>query len=385
MNTYRVIGTGALAACLALATGCSAAVESPSTTGGAARACPNSAAADALRSATAPYAADSLDLPALTHPNPLRHATVSYIASGLSFPFSQEVLAGVKSGTSAAGATVSVSDSGGDPAKAGSLIDQAVSGNARVILLQGTDPVAVSASIRNAKNHDIPLVSVAALNPGAVPAELQAIGVSAIAAAPSDVGTRQADFVAANSGCAAHVLFVGSSTFPTSNADEVQFTSRLARMCPDCKTSTLDSPIAQWPTQLGPQVNAVLLRNPDISYVVTVVDDMFTSVKPALQSLAGRQVKLVGNNAVAATMQVLKGGLSDPVAATVGTPLRWMGWAAVDQAQRVVAGEPAVAHEPVANRTFVHSNVKSLDLANPETWYGTFDYQRAYRTLWGIS
>jgi len=347
-------------------------------------ACVGPEADDALAADTAAATQASLNLEPLSTANPLEGKKVSYIAAGLSFPFSQDVLAGVEEATKAAGADLDVSDSGGDVAKAASQIDQAVSGGADAILLQGVDPNAVSASMRNANANDVSVVAVASLDPGPVPANLATNGLSAIVGSVNDISDRQANFIAADSGCDAEVVYVGSSTFPSNDASIQQFQDRMSQICPECKVSVLDSPLSQWSNQLGPQVRAFLQKNPDTTYVVTVVDDMFTSITPAIQSIPG-DVRLVGNNALVGTIQQLQESSgSKGVAATVGSALGWMGWAAVDQAQRIAAGDAAVDLEPIPNRTFTLSNAQELDVSDPNSWYGSVDYQGYYTDLWQV-
>jgi ribose transport system substrate-binding protein len=376
-----------LASATVLLAGCAKATDQNTSDGVASgsSSCVGDAASSSLAADMAPVQGSHLSLPPLSKPNPLHGQHVTYIAAGLSFPFSQDVLAGVKEAANQSGADLSVADSGGDVAKAASLMDQAVSSGSKAILLQGVDPSAVSASMRNAKDHGVSVIAVASLNPGPVPANLAADGLSGIAGSVNDLSRRQANFVAADSGCKADVVYVGSSTFP-SNADGIsQFKGRLAKVCPQCHVDVLDSPLSEWSSQLGPQVRAYLQKNPNTGYVVTVVDDMFTSISPAIQQLPGH-VKLVGANALVGTIQDLQSKSSTSgVAATIGTALGWMGWAAMDQAQRVAGGDKAVDEEPVPNRTFTRSNVAGLDPKDPDSWYGSTDYQSLYEQLWHTS
>lgn len=383
MKVSPTKGVAALVLAVAIPlTACSTATEADETPRSSDDTCPDRAASDALEQDSAEAPADFLDLPKLTSSNPLEGMSLTYIASGLSLAFSQDVLAGVKAAADAAGATIAVSDSGGDPTKAGALIDQAISRGTDVILLQGTNPAAVSAGIKAADARGIPVVSVASLTPGPLPDETLQSGLSTGVGAQNDIGTRQANFVAADSGCDAHVAYVTVSTFPVSISAAEQFESRLMEVCPDCTVDMLDSPVTQWSNQLGPQINAFLLKNPDVDYVVTAVDDMFTAVKPAVQSLSGRDIALVGNNALQATVETLANNGGDPIDATIGTALDWMGWAAVDQAQRAIEGSADPSVVPVPNRTFTRENSSALDLANPASWYSSFDYSAEYLDLW---
>lgn len=372
----------AIAASMVLlgAAGCTRASESNHSSAAAAN--QESVAAKALAADAAPVTQDP-KISRVKNGTALQGKNIRFIASGLSFPFSQDVLAGVKEGAKAAGATVTVSDSGGDPTKAAALVDQAAAQGVNVILLQGTPPKSVASSITGAKHRGIPVISVGSDAPAKVSKELADMGVFAYASATNDVGTRQANFVAADSSCHDDVLYLGSSTFGTSSSDVVdQFTKRFAQLCPGVKVAVQDAPLEAWSTLLQPQVNAFLQRNPTTRYVVSLVDDMNLAIKPAVTSLAGRNIRLVGSNAIIGALSGLRDD-ADPEAATVGTNLYQMGWAAVDQSLRATAGEPAVADEQVPNRTFTRDNIHTVDVAKKSgDWYGPFDFRTFYTQLW---
>ena len=377
-NYLKVAGPLVLVASLSL-TGCTKATDSAQAAASSSK-CPDNTAERALTADTAaPTETPHLDP---VDGSAAKEKTIEYVASGLSFQYSQEVLAGVKEAAAAVGAKVSVSDSGGDPTKAATLVDQAVASNVDAIILQGTPPKEIASSVTNAKNHDIPLIETAD-NPGAVTQELQAIGVTGNATGVNDIGTRQANFVAADSGCDANVLFLGSSTFGASSSSMVsQFQQRLGKLCPSCKVTVQDAPLAQWSTTLQGQVRTFLQKNPDVNYVVEVVDALDVAVKPAVTSFAGRDITVVGNNATTGSMQ----GLATPGdsgGATIGTNLYQLGWALVDQSIRGMAGAPAEADEQVPNRTFTRDNIGQFNLKKPSwTYYGDVDFRKYYTDLW---
>jgi ribose transport system substrate-binding protein len=309
--------------------------------------------------------------------------TIEYVASGLSFSYSQEVLAGVKEAAAAVDATVSVSDSGGDPTKAATLVDQAVAKKVDAIILQGTPPKTIASSVQNAKANGIPLIETAD-DPGAISDELKELGVTGNATGVDDLGTRQANFVAADSGCDADVLFLGTSTFGDSNTSMIsQFQNRLGELCPDCTVTVQDAPLAQWSTTLQGQVRTFLQKNPDVTYVVENVDALDVAVKPAVTSFPGRALTVVGNNATEGALQGL-GTAGDSGGATIGTNLYQLGWALVDQAIRGMAGVEAEPDEQVPNRTFTRDNIGEINL-DEESWtyYGDVDFRKFYTGIWG--
>jgi len=311
---------------------------------------------------------------------------IAYISANLSFPFSQELVKGVKDAAQALGMTVDVTDSGGDPSKASQLIDQGIARGANAIILQGSDPQAVSAALQHASSSHVVVVSAAAIQAGPAPGAATSAGLSANASFDyTDAGKRMAHFIVADSGGKANVVFVGSSTFPVSANEINGFNTELQRLCSSCKSKVVGSPISEWQTNLGSQTRTLLNSDPTINYFVPVFDALGLFMKPAIAAAnAQSRVKVVSNNASLADLQAIKGG-NDPEVADVGGNEQWLGWAAVDQVVRVLSGGSAVADERVPNRTFDKTNLASIDLTQDEShWYGSFDFRGYYRTLWGV-
>jgi hypothetical protein len=73
--------------------------------------------------------------------------------------------------------------------------------------------------------------------------------------------------------------------------------------------------------------------------------------------------------------------------ADVGVDVLQHGWAAIDQAARVLAGQknlPVLRDPKLAVRMFDVHNVGSLNFKNPDTWYGKVDLAAFYKKQWKI-
>lgn len=313
----------------------------------------------------------------------VQNKKIFYIACGMSFAFTQEVLVGVNAAAAAAGLPVTViGDSGGDPSKASPLIDQAISRKADAIMLQCIDPSSVSAALGDAQKAGIPVVSIAALNAGPPPA-----GIAANASFDyTDINKRLAHWVVADSNGKASVVYVGSSSFSGVNGAAIKaFGDELTRLCPTCKTKQFDSPLPQWQTGLPSLATSAINSDPTVNYVVPVVDAMVLFMKPAIiEAGAQSRVKMASWGASLGDMQaVAKSG--DPEVADVGADIQRLGWGAFDEVYRLLAGVKPVDSEEIPLRTFDHTNIKTIDLGQSEsTWYGGFDYRTYYKQLWGV-
>lgn len=326
------------------------------------------------------------DLPAFDVGSKLDGKSVFFISTGLNFPFSQNLLKGVKDSAAKLGMSVRVADAQGDPAKASALIDRAVGEKSSAIILQGTDPTAVQAALDKAEAAKVPVVSAAALEAGLSADELAGLHVGANATYDVvEAGQRAARFVAVDSDCDADVGMIGSSTFRTSDTEIDAFEKELKSLCPDAKTRKEDSPLPQWSTTLGSLGKSMVTANPKMNYIFPLYDAMVITLKPALIAAgAGDRVKIVSYNANLPDIKAIA-TKTDPEVANVGGPTEWLGWASMDQVARLLSGEEAVQAVKVPLRTFTRENVDDVDTSKPEyTWYGPFDFRGFYGELWGV-
>ncbi len=155
------------------------------------------------------------------------------------------------------------------------------------------------------------------------------------------------------------------------------------RGCPACKITAVDVPIPEWAARIRSEVQSALVRDPKIDYVIPIYDSMSQFVVPAIRAArAGGRVRIAGFNGTPFVLKLMQDG--DIVAMDVGENLSWLGWAAMDQAFRVIAGEPAVKSEHTPLRVFDDGDVG--DAGRPprfDAGYGNA-YVDGYRKLWGV-
>ena len=188
----------------------------------------------------------------------------------------------------------------------------------------------------------------------------------------------------ADSGGTANILVITSndarSTRPLLNG----LMAELAEKCPRCEAHFVDVPIPEWATRVRTEVQSALVRDPEINYVIPIYDSMSQYAVPAIR--AGRATERVRISTFNGTPFVL-GMLQedDVVAMDVGENLAWVGWASMDQAFRVIAGERPVRSERTPLRVFVDGNVD--EAGTPPRFdrgYGNA-YVDGYRKLWGLT
>lgn len=325
--------------------------------------------------------------PKFTTPGPgfkvasgLSGKTIWYVANGLNFPFSENLVAGTKEAASKAGMKVVAVDGAGQPAKAASLIQQGVSQNVAAIVIQAFPTEALEASVKEAKSAGIPVVQI---NDGeSLSSTAKSAGVFAnVTSCYSCGGEALADLVSLNTENDAHAVFIDVPEIKTTVLEREAFEKRLGELCPECSVSTASSPVAQW-GNLASLTGSLLKKDPETNYLVPALDAMIPLMKPAIfAGGAAESVLVSAYNATQPNMEDLQKG--ELVGGLVGNPETWMGWAVVDETLRALSEQPAVEDEKIPNRTFTEENVQELDLKEPPiSWYGEPEFRQGYEMLW---
>ncbi|NED97440.1 sugar ABC transporter substrate-binding protein [Phytoactinopolyspora alkaliphila] len=118
-------------------------------------------------------------------------------------------------------------------------------------------------------------------------------------------------------------------------------------------------------------------QNPGMNVLVGPYDAALLQAVPSLEAAGVTSDLMIGSfNAISPTVQYIRDGLSE---ATVGPAMRWGAWAAMDNMNRVFAGQEPV-EQNVPFRLITSQNVDSLPADQP--WDGDTDYRSSYQELW---
>jgi ribose transport system substrate-binding protein len=277
------------------------------------------------------------------------------------------------------GGKVNIVDGKSNFSEFGRLIEQAIANHADAILLMGIPPQAFGVQMQQAKDAKIPVI-VGSNGVAAIP-DTNGV-VAAVTIDHAQVGKLLGAWVVADTGgkgqtvVVTHDEVMGTKTIVDSVSAEV------ARLCGSaCSVKAENLPFARIQTE-GELTQSLAARNPDLKYIIPVYDFETLTMAPALQAAgAADRISLASFNAIPPVMQKLKKG---EVAADVGAPNRWFGFAMADQIMRVMSGVSPVADIKVPLRLFTRQNIDSIDLgAGEESWYGKVDFPAQYRKLWG--
>jgi ribose transport system substrate-binding protein len=296
-------------------------------------------------------------------------------------PFIAAVEMGMRQAAEEVGAELIVYPNQGEPSQWAQGIRTAIAERADAILLLAQNPELVGPQIRQAEAAGIPVIVLRTTGEGE---SCPRVGTACVPAPFEQAGRLEADWVIADSGGTANILVITSndarSTRPLLNG----LMAELAEKCPRCEAHFVDVPIPEWANRVRTEVQSALVRDPEINYVIPIYDSMSQYAVPAIRAArATERVRISTFNGTPFVLGMLQE--DDVVAMDVGENLAWVGWASMDQAFRVIAGERPVRSERTPLRVFVDGNVD--EAGTPPRFdrgYGNA-YVDGYRKLWGLT
>jgi ribose transport system substrate-binding protein len=157
----------------------------------------------------------------------------------------------------------------------------------------------------------------------------------------------------------------------------------LAKNCPKCKiVQEINAGITEWGTKIQPSVQAALIANPGVNYVIPIYDSMSQFVVPAID-LTGKTdtVKVATYNGTPFVLDFIREG---KVEMDIGESLDWIARATLDGYLRKLAGLPMPKEIGVPFYIFEKSNVETAGVpAEPSKGYGD-EYVKGFNASWKI-
>jgi ribose transport system substrate-binding protein len=323
--------------------------------------------------------------PTISVGSKVKGKTVYFLANGLNFPFVQEMLSGVKEALRVTGMKLMVGDGNGSSAKAGSLIQQAVSQKVDVIIDEGFPTSQLTAPVQAAKKAGIPVIEIGSGDPSMPPPSSSRIGVRALVTfCYSCAGREMARLAIVQSNGKVDAIVYDVPGISVAAVERDGIVSEFKRLCPSCKVKVVQAPLAQWTTLLPSLTSSSLRSDPNVNFLMPLFDAAIPMIKPAvIQVGASKRTKIISYNGSTPAITDLKSG-NQLVSGIVGGPPQWLGWAMIDQAVRLLTGHPPVANENVPDRTFDPTNIGTINIKqSADKWYGPIDFRGNYKKLWG--
>jgi ribose transport system substrate-binding protein len=353
-----------LCAVVGLGAGCGSSSTS-TTSGSGTSSSADSAAAKAVADATAPISA----YPGPTSgPKAVPNKRLLVISCGMASAGCARPSLGAQTAAKAIGWEVSICDGKFDPQTFNNCIDQAINQNADAMFLEGIDAGIVANSLRRARSKGLVAVSAEADN---IPS---ADGVNAeIDGRWAKQGEILANLALATNGPKAATLVEVDPSYR--NLRNLSAAAIAVLKQAGAPYETFEFSEKDLATTVGQRTVAAAQKNPNIKAVINF-DDALLQVAPAVAAAGLRdRVQLLGFNAVAPQLIQNKQML-----ASMGQAQLWEGWGAVDNINRILAGQKPV-DQNVPIRLFNQQNVGVI--SGNKAWSGDVDYQSEYRKIWG--
>jgi ribose transport system substrate-binding protein len=260
-------------------------------------------------------------------------------------------------------------------------IMSALASGDKVILLGGIDPRLVQHGLKAAKKAG---VIVGSTNEGGfsptptLPLASGQVNVGFdVSADWTAMGASTADAIIADSHGSAHVLVITDPEFYSVDLVDQGGTAEFKK-CSGCKVSVMKIAGAALTTTVPQNIVGFLNSHPDYKYIFAPYDGIPLSVVPALRQAGLSSVKMTGLQGNAPSLQLVKNG--DIQFADVAFALNYTGWAAVDQAVRLLD------HQPLSQPVGENTPWQLITKANVGSFTGTYDapfqYESRYLSLW---
>ena len=198
-------------------------------------------------------------------------------------------------------------------------------------------------------------------------------------------GTHNANWVIADSGADATIVYYDFTAVETVAEVAIGFAETIAANCPDCTIENIDVNGADIGTNLPGQIVSYLRSNPDTNYVALAFSDLAIGVPGALADagISADEVKLVGANPGPGNRVNI--AAANYEVAAVSFPKQENMWRVLDILARHFTGNPIdpAVDAPYPYFMFTSDNVDVWGGEPEDEWPIVADYKDQYLALWG--
>lgn len=321
--------------------------------------------------------------PAVDWPGPTKsvaqpaEAKVTILSCGSARFDCQRAAEAAKNAVEGLGWTATVIDGKLKPSSWNAAASQAATDGQDALIIAGTNPKQMSAGIAQAKTAGIPIIGIFQPPLAGGPDLDGHITVDHKAS-----GALLGKYIIDDSGGSVKLLILDAEEHPELTAGNSALATTIKKDCDGCNVSRQWFNPEQMDRGLAGQITALLrVANPPVDYIFAPYDAMGPFVVEGaigVKKYKPRTVKFVGIGSSPNTFARIKSGKQ--TAAIVSSP-SYMGWLAVDQVARILAGQSPKQVQYVAGHLVVKDNVDSLD-ANLG-WQDEFDFEAKFLKLWG--
>lgn len=247
-------------------------------------------------------------------------------------------------------------------------------------LLAGTDPRVLVPQVKAAQDAKIPVIA-SHYNGVEQSVEVAKTATGDVAIDYKKAGAMLADWAVVKTKGKLNALVL-IATGPLSTDSMVSGINEELAQCDECKSKTLNYPVTDWGTRITPGVQAALLADPSINYIIVIYDSMTQFVVPAV-TITGSQdrVKIDAFNGTPFVVGMVQKG---QVEMDIGENLDWIAHSILDSEMRRICGLPVPKDPKIPFMMFTKDN--AMDAGNPpqlSKGYGDA-YVDGFAKLWKL-
>lgn len=332
----------------------------------------------------APYT----EKPAFVAPGPsfdaakcMKGKSIFAIPASSANPFNANIVKSMQALAKKVGFNFTVWENQGQPAQWAQGMDNAIAKKVDLIdLLAGADPRVLVPQVKAAQAAGIPVIAThyAGMEQGD---QVKAFADGDVPVDYAKAGALLVDWGIVRTGGKMNALVL-ISTGPMSTDSMLNGIKQELQKCPGCKATYQNYALTDWGTRITPGVQAALLADPSINYILVLYDSMAQFVVPAV-SITGTQdrVKIGTFNGTPFAIGLVQKGQIDM---DIGENLDWIAHAMVDNHMRRICGLPANRDAKIPFRIFTKQNAGDAG-EPPQVSQGYGDaYVKGFRELWQL-
>jgi ribose transport system substrate-binding protein len=309
--------------------------------------------------------------------------TIGWVSVTTDIPFTSQMLSGARAAAKILGFKIDLCNGKGQVSEWVRCYQRFIGQKVDIILSQSIDPKILKSSITAANKAHIPVMTTSSnfseaktLWPGTLAEDSQPFRL---------VARLMGDSAVVQSNGKANALIITSNEVYVAPGQVKAIQGEFKKYCPaTCKSKVVNIAIADWQTKIPTVVQSSITADPNLSYVIPLYDgEVPFAVAGVHAANAQDKVKVISFNASPGVMDFLKN--KDVLSGDVGVWIVHHGWAAMDQAARVLAGQrniSALRDPKLATRMFDTTNVGSLNFDKPDSWYGNLNLAAFYKKQW---
>jgi len=195
----------------------------------------------------------------------------------------------------------------------------------------------------------------------------------------SEIGRIRADHIIVATDGRARIIEFTNDQLLVVQYEMRAFEEEIAR-CRDCEIlETIDFTLADLGPNLTALAQAALTRHPDANAIIAPYDIAAFFVAPAVvESGRNDEIFSMGGEGLPSGVEKIRNNAG--VDAGTGIPSTWVGWAAIDDINRMLNGEGVVD----SGIGWQHFDRDRNLPAEGQPYDGTVDYRANYRAIWGL-